>query len=119
MLLQTRDWNLSIFRSHTCFISSFDSQCKTTQKGSYLEGFDVRRICRSYVETLHVGLEHALHNSKYHVTVQPSTFYGLLAPRIAGRLTFLWMDMVAMFWSTTYCTSLQQQARQRQVQVDT
>lgn len=57
---------------------------KKTRKGSYLECFDVRWIRRSHVETLHVGLEHALCDFKCHVTVQPSTFNDLLAPGLSA-----------------------------------
>lgn len=51
------------------FISSFDSQCNEAQEGSHLERFDVRGVRRSHIETLHVGLEHALCDWKRDVTV--------------------------------------------------
>lgn len=69
-------------------------------KRSHLERLDVRGVGGSHVEALHVGLEHALRDCKRDVIcIQPSTF-GLPPhpqPRLASRLTFLCMDMVAMF----------------------
>lgn len=73
--------------------------------GCYLQGFNVCGICRPHIKTLHEGLKHPLFVWKrcklWKVLVQSLKL--LIHP---GRLTFLWMDIVAMFWSTMNCTSL-------------
>lgn len=74
------------------------------QTGGYLQGFDVCGISRSHIETLHEGLEHPLFVGKQAVLL--GSHHQLFVPTPTGRLTFLWMDIVAIFWSTMYCTSL-------------
>lgn len=74
--------------------------------GCYLQGFNVCGICRPHIKTLHEGLKHPLFVWKrcklWKILVQVTQ----TAHPSTGRLTFLWMDIVAMFWSTMNCTSL-------------
>lgn len=69
-------------------------------KRSHLERLDVRGVGGSHVEALHVGLEHALRDCKRGVICILAADFRFTAPptpTCRPRLTFLCMDMVAMF----------------------